>query len=489
MAIIINSALRLPAPDIEALIQGNIVTALSRVVIDRGRALALYPSDISMNLLPVEKQYRSKFVPIAHSTFQRLNPDKVSIRAWATCELCQPVTYLQILDALSDLTIWTPEALREIVDQRKTIFLTYLQVYLLPKPVEIPYVSTGNFVGLQENLNIAGSRPILKDQDFIFIKNQLENLLDSQDELSTNIAPVLAVQTLPVVLPVISPPIQPSLTPVVAPNNVTQPIEANLTTSGVSWINDIVTLGDRSIEILEKKSNVQAGTDFENIVKKSLEFIGFTVDHVHAGGSGGLDLFCSKPFPLIGECKSGKNIPGNTVYELDNLSDDHLEDHIVAEAQKLIIGAGNPTPQIQRRAARKNISIINPRSLQKLVELNHRYSGSINLIELRPYLIAGQADHKVDEYIQRVESEIKLRSHIVQAVKKLAAMGTTQPNFERICTQYNAMFFTDNESILRDQEGKDLLIELSSPLAGYLGRVEEAGKKCDRFYFLRDLPI
>jgi hypothetical protein len=34
-----------------------------------------------------------------------------------------------------------------------------------------------------------------------------------------------------------------------------------------------------------------------------------------------------------------------------------------------------------------------------------------------------------------------------------------------------------------------LEIELSSPLAGYLGRVEEAGKKCDRFYYLRDLPI
>jgi hypothetical protein len=31
--------------------------------------------------------------------------------------------------------------------------------------------------------------------------------------------------------------------------------------------------------------------------------------------------------------------------------------------------------------------------------------------------------------------------------------------------------------------------ELSSALAGYLGRVEEAGKKCDRFYYLRDLPI
>ena len=35
----------------------------------------------------------------------------------------------------------------------------------------------------------------------------------------------------------------------------------------------------------------------------------------------------------------------------------------------------------------------------------------------------------------------------------------------------------------------DTHIKLSSPLAGYLGRVEEGGKKGDRFYYLRDLPI
>jgi hypothetical protein len=484
MSIIVNSALRLAAPDIEALIQGNIITALSRVFIDRYGALALYPSDNSINLLPVEKQYRSKFVPIAHSSFQGLNPDKVLIRSWATCELCQPITHLQILDSLSELTIWTPEALREMVAQRKTIFLTYLRVCLLPKPLEIPYVSTGNFVGLQENLNIAGSRPILKDQDFIFAKNQLENLLELQDELSNSITPVLLTQTPSVVIPVTTnPTIDLKPTPV---KNVIQPIESNLTASGLSWINDIVTLGDRSIETDERKSNVRAGTDFENIVKKSLEFIGFTVDHVHAGGSGGLDLFCSKPFPLIGECKSGKNIPGNTVYELDNLSDDHLEDHVIAEAQKLIIGAGKPTPQIQKRAIRKNISMINPISLQKLVKLNSKYFGSVNLIELRPYLIAGQADHKIDEYIQKVENDIQLRSQIVSLVGSY--LSSRKVNDVELKVLEGVFFNNPHTHNLSIQEVKEILIELSSPLAGYLGRVEEDGRKCDRFYYLRDLP-
>jgi hypothetical protein len=128
-------------------------------------------------------------------------------------------------------------------------------------------------------------------------------------------------------------------------------------------------------------------------------------------------------------------------------------------------------------------------TLQKLVEFKAKYDGAIDLFELKKSFQAGQIDDKIDGYIQKVEGEIKLRSRIVQAVKKLADMGTTQPNFERICTQYNAMFFTDNESILHDQEVRDYLIELSSPLAGYLGRVKGNGENGDRFYYLRDLPI
>jgi hypothetical protein len=36
---------------------------------------------------------------------------------------------------------------------------------------------------------------------------------------------------------------------------------------------------------------------------------------------------------------------------------------------------------------------------------------------------------------------------------------------------------------------RHLLIELFSPLAGYLGRDKSDGKKGDRFYYLRDLLL
>jgi len=255
------------------------------------------------------------------------------------------------------------------------------------------------------------------------------------------------------------------------------------------WIQTISTLGNRSIELEEKKSTYQAGTDFENIAKKGLEFLGFTIDESHKGGAGGLDLFCSKPYPLIGECKAGKSIPSGTTEELIKLGGMRLEtEQQFRDSTKLIIGAGNPTPDVITAAYKWKVSIIKAMTLQKLVELKAKYDGAINLFELKEYLKAGQIDDRIDEYIQKVESDIKLRSRIVQAVKKLADMGTTQPNFERICTQYNAMFFTDNESILHDQEVKDILIELSSPLAGYLGRVKSKERKGDRFYYLRDLP-
>jgi hypothetical protein len=36
---------------------------------------------------------------------------------------------------------------------------------------------------------------------------------------------------------------------------------------------------------------------------------------------------------------------------------------------------------------------------------------------------------------------------------------------------------------------KDLTIELSSPLTGFLGRIKDEDLGRDRFYFLRDLPL
>jgi hypothetical protein len=106
-------------------------------------------------------------------------------------------------------------------------------------------------------------------------------------------------------------------------------------------------------------------------------------------------------------------------------------------------------------------------------------------LEAQPF--GESANSKLLDFIQKVESEIRLRSHIVQTVKE-EQDGNQYVSVTEIRSTYNAKYVTDPKQKLIDSVVKDLLIELSSPLAGHLGRVEENGKKCDRFYYLRDLP-
>ncbi len=120
----LDTALRLPAPDIEALIQRRAIAAIPRTFIDPGRQFTLYPADASINLLPTEQHYRSNFLSIAQTAFAQLKPETVTIKAWAKCELCQIIDNSEALEALSGLTIWTEEALQQILSQRPYIFLT-----------------------------------------------------------------------------------------------------------------------------------------------------------------------------------------------------------------------------------------------------------------------------------------------------------------------------------------------------------------------------
>ena len=259
----------------------------------------------------------------------------------------------------------------------------------------------------------------------------------------------------------------------------------------LDWIKSISILGDRSIELEEKKTTYQAGTDFENITKQALQFLGFTIDYAHKGGAGGLDLLCLNPYPLFGECKAGKSIPNDTVVQLLNLGtirSNHLYQKI--DTVKLIIGSGKPTSQVISGANVHKMAIMSSMALQKLVELKAKYEGSINLFELKKYLQVGQIDEEIDKYIQKVEGKIKLRSKIVGAVKELIIdLDSEKPTAQDVKVHSNATFARNYNPKLGDRLVYEILIELSSPLAGYLGRVVSDGIKGDRFYYLRDLPI
>ncbi|MEB3149476.1 MAG: DUF1802 domain-containing protein, partial [Sphaerospermopsis sp.] len=257
--------------------------------------------------------------------------------------------------------------------------------------------------------------------------------------------------------------------------------------SDLTWIQTIASLGDRSIEFEEKKSNYQAGTDFENISRKSLEFLGFKVETAYKGGAGGLDLYCSQPYPLVCECKAGKTIPSGTVEELLKLGGMHLGREQFINSSKLVIGPGNATSDNLKSSKEWKVSIIKAMTLQKLVELKAKYPGAINLMELKKYLEPGQIDDKINEYIEKVEQEIKLRSHIIQLVKKHLEKTVTQD--AKVGELRIAYLYEYPLQNLEERELYDILIELSSPLTGYLGRIKEDYWKKDRFYYLRDLAI
>lgn len=473
----IPTALSLPAPDIEALIEGRNITAISPIFLNPGRQFALYPADTSRNILETEQYYRPSFLPIAQKTLTNLGSGTVPIKGWAKCELCQTIDNPESLDILSQLTIWTEEALRQIISQRGHIFLAYLRVYRLPKTVEIPVNPSPKFITIAPSITVTDATPVFSDPAFSQRRHQIENRIPSLhpelEALQTRIGKINHTDA------------QKLDNEIKKFLGWTTKAQPKLSDLKLAWIKDIVTLGERSKEIDEKKSNYQAGTDFENIVRDSLNFIGFTVDEAYKGGAGGLDLFCSKPYPLVGECKAGKGIPSRSAEELIKLGGMRLKEEQFQNSAKLIVGPGKPSKDVLTAASKFKISIIHPMTLQKLVELHAKHPGSVNLMELKQYLTAGQIDDKIDEYIDKVEETIKLRSQIVNLVKTyLENSGFARANVDAIHGSYIA---SKPQQPLQPKELHEILVELSSPLTGYLGRDKGDDWKKDRFYFLREL--
>ena len=425
----IFKSLKIPLQNLEQMIQGQSIIALPQVFITPGQQFALYPDQANSD------------------------SELVLIKFWARCEFCQIIDDPSSFDTLALLSMRSSGELHDIFERKGALFLAYLRVYSLANSVELPANQNNQFINLPETVYVSDDSPVLSDRDFARLKRQIENL-EPPEPLDVQIERMLKEAEI----------------------DHKASLEQEL-----AWIKTISTLGDRSIEQDQGKSNYHAGTDFENIVKKSLEFLGFTVDYAHKGGAGGLDLLCLKPYALFGECKAGKKIPNDTAVQLLNLGTLRRRE-LFLEAVKLIIGAGEATNQLNEAAQVHHMAIINSNTLQKLVELNAQYSGSVDLVKLRNHLVAGQSDEEIGKYINEVKSEIKLRSHIISLVRK----ANRQVGIDYLSGVYDS---SEYPKPLNNNELYEILIELSSPLAGYLGRQKGNGWESDRFYFLRDLPI
>ena len=75
----ISTALCLPAPDIEALIQGRTIAALSRMFLRPGQQFTLYPSNVLNIPFSIEQYYRSNFLTVAQTNLNVSTLEKITI--------------------------------------------------------------------------------------------------------------------------------------------------------------------------------------------------------------------------------------------------------------------------------------------------------------------------------------------------------------------------------------------------------------------------
>ena len=480
-SVLIDTALRLPAPDIEALIEGRMIAAMPRIFINPGRQFALCPSNTSINTLPIEQYYRSSFLPIAQKTLAELGSETVSIKAWAQCELCQVLNEAESFGILSQLTVWTEEALQQTLSQAGQIFLTYLRVYRLPQPFEMPVHPNPRFIPLPQPLTVTEATSVLSDRLFTQCRRQLEKLEPplhpELEELQSAIALLSATNA--------------------AAEELDQDIKiflgwassqtAKRLDSDLAWIQKIAEVGNSS-----------DGQEFEKLVRRSLIKLGFTnsnsnpkasLDPQATGGAGGIDFYCEKPYPVVGECKASKkeSVPNSVTAQLIHLGHTHLGKAEFDRAIKLIVAAGPLTPPALQAAIENQMNAIRPETLQRLVELQAQHKNSIDLLELKLCLQQapfGLADDKLDIYIDKVNQDIKLRSHIVQLVKTyLKNTGNERVSVHAL---HGAYVMSHPPIPLTPEALQEILVELASPLTGYLGR-KKGRDGSDRFYFLRDL--
>jgi hypothetical protein len=450
------TAFRVPSDNFLALTTGASLVAISRSFIREGQQFVLTGSDFNADL------------------------QECSIAYWAVCQSSKAISGYYDRAYLSQVTHLPNEEVQKLLDERAN-FLLFLRVYKVPIETSQTLQFNRQFAALSSPIAVVNEFPVISDASFRLRKNQVENCtLPEHPELEafqSTIAHYAKTYS--------------------EANTFNADLKAFLgwdnhvirksLTDNLSWITTINDLGNRSKEIEgEPKNNWQAGTDFENIVKRSLEFLGFGIDEAHRGGAGGLDFFCSFPYPLTGECKCGKKIPSGTTEELIKLGGMRLPSaNEFLASTKIIIGPGEPSPDVITAANNWKVSIIKPMSLQKLVELHNQFP--IDLIALKKYLKPGQVDNEIDTYIELHLVEIRVRAHIVSTLKKfLKDKKIKEIGFEMFC----GVFFASNPpQDLSDKDLYNILIELSSPLTGYLGRTKGNTWKDDRFYFLRDLIV
>ncbi|MEG4507212.1 DUF1802 family protein [Microcoleus sp. F6_B4] len=487
----IIKGIQLPACDVDLLTLGRLIAVPFRQNIREGEVLWLYPSQHLPDNLSLDQYYQTQYLTKAESALAELQTYPIQIKVWARCEYHWRINPQQkyLLEKIAKSTVWKLEALEHIFEQYQVLKLLILRVYRLSNPcvVNVP-TESGAFYWPQRDdvmaMNRESDTPVISEANFY----QRKALL-----VGGEVYPYKDLEALQLQVEQIG-----SIN--LAANPLNDDIKMFLGWSeklpttqpdpDLSWISAIAQIGNSS-----------DGHTFEKLVRKSLIKLGFansnnkpeaSLDPESTGGAGGLDFYCETPYQVVGECKATKSetVADGTPAQLIKLGHKHLQEQYDC-CIKIIMAAGQLNRHAKQTAIGNRMNVIRPETLQKLVELKAKQPGSIDLLQLKPCLeqqpFGEEADAKVNRYIDEVREKLKVRSQIIQAVKQLCS-DSDFPTVVEIKVQYNARFAA-TDSKLTNESVKDLTIELSSPLTGYLGRIKGENGQSDRFYFLRDLPL
>ena len=468
---LLNTGISLPSLDIDALYRGQSILAMPQRFIVPGKRFVLCPTGaLWQGLAPVDV-YQPAF--LAGQPQDNSPPGMTRVRAWAKCDLCQHFTEADKLAAFSQHTIWSATALVEYLQRAGHVFMAFFQVYHLPEPLDLALVnngSVGGFVPLADYLDVEESHPALGETEFLLHKRQLLDL-----------KPILKAIAVPEEVP------EPLST-------ATSPVPLTLTPTV-----DVVN-GDDWYDHISRVGNSSDGTTFERLVRKSLQFLGFSnsqphpranLDHNSTGGSGGLDFFADLPYPVVGECKATKHerlgVAAHDQLYRNGLS--HLGLMQYDACIKIIVVGGKLTEDAHKATEATRVNVIRPEELQRLVILKRQYPNAVNLYQLKPVFekdpFGEEANDRLKEFIDNIWKQLKERSEWVERVRLAQESHSGKPVNLDVISMYCHLTKLDIDlnSDLNRNFVRDLLIELSSPLVGYLNRVK------DGFEFVKSLEI
>lgn len=455
----ISTALRVASKNSSALIAGISIVAISRTFMREGQQFAL-----------VESEFVS-------------DSQDCSLEYWASCDSVQAISGNYDSKYLSQLTHLSNDSVQKLLEE-KANFLVFLRVYRIPVKTQQSLQFNRQFAALTSPIAVVDEFPIVSTIAFEQKKLRTQNRTCSKhpelEELQSAIASY-------------------------AKDHPEAQIFSNELQEFLGWAEPRSTIDNIPdwVPQITTSGNSSDGYLFEKLVRKAFIQLGFTntlnnaLDPEAMGGAGGIDIYCEKPFAIVGECKaSGLGNVGNGVCaQLINLGHTHLGKSQFESAVKIIFAAGKLNAQHAEPAAKENkMNVMRPDTLERLVKLKIAYPGSIDLLELKPCLEAApfgtDADMKVNNFIDEIQQKLKVRSHVIQSVKSLKEDGDSLVSASTVRTHFNTAFAPMlKERLDTPEQSYSILIELSSPLTGYLGRIKCDTWRGDRFYFLRDLTV